>query len=106
MKNIDFGKACKNVCNFVVTTFTFGLTYMFMFSSPRNESRVTDDYIAAGYSTAAKAIVESDMLDHYKRDTMKILKRCGDSEYYKAVISIVNSDMADHYIRDIIGSLS
>lgn len=108
MKKIDWKNVGKKVGNIVENGFILALTYGFMFSQPRKNVYVTKNYggMTANYSKAAKAIVESDMLDHYKADAMEALKHDGDADYYETVISIANSDMLDHYKADMITKLS
>lgn len=102
MKKIDWKNVGKQVGDFAISVFEFavigGLTFLM---SPMNNVSTT-----ASYNKAVKAIMDSDMFDHRKRDVIRMLKHDGDKHYYEAVISIVNSDMYDHYKVDSIKSLS
>ena len=60
----------------------------------------------AKYSDAVQAIMNSAMLDSYKREIVGLLKQDGDSEYYRTVIMTISSDMLDSYKRDVIKELS
>jgi hypothetical protein len=53
--------------------------------------------VEASYSGAIKAIMESNMLDSYKKIAVDVLLKNQDEDYYKAVIEVVNSNMLDRY---------
>lgn len=59
-----------------------------------------------GYYDAVNSIMESDMLDSYKREIVEMIKPDCDSEYYKTIVSVIKSDMLDSYKRDTIKTLS
>jgi hypothetical protein len=55
------------------------------------------DRKTAGYSDAVKAIMDSRMFSHDKRDAVELLERYESSEYYKAVIQVAkDSSMFSH----------
>ena len=58
------------------------------------------------YGDAICAIMDSDMLDSYKKEAMKLLKKEQDVEYYKMIIKIVRSDMLSSYKIEAITNLS
>jgi hypothetical protein len=53
--------------------------------------------VEASYSGAIKAIMDSNMLDSYKKIAVDVLLKNQDEDYYKAVIEVVNSNMLDRY---------
>lgn len=108
MKKIDWKDVGEKVSGFAIRVFELALIGSFFLPSRKSNVYVTTNCgsVPASYSGAAKAILESSMLDSYKRDVMEVLKPDGDAEYYKTVISIVNSSMLDSYKRDTIENLS
>lgn len=108
MKKIDWKNVGKQVGDFAVSVFGLALIGGFSLASRKSNVYVTKNYCSttASYSKAVKAIMESDMYDHYKRTAITMLEHDGDADYYEAVISIVNSDMYDHYKVESIKSLS
>lgn len=46
----------------------------------------------ARYSDAVNAIMESDMFSSDKRRAVSVLKRDGDTEFYKAIIAVAKDD--------------
>lgn len=48
-----------------------------------------------GYSDAIDVIANSDMFDSHKAKAIELLKKDGDTEYYKSVIKIIETDMFD-----------
>lgn len=59
-----------------------------------------------GYSEVVQAIVESNMLDSYKREALELLSKDRDEVYYESMISVINSNMLDSYKIDAIKTLS
>ena len=61
----------------------------------------------AGYSDAVDVIMKSDMHSYYKQEAVKVLKRDGDEEYYKAIANIAKAeDMHSYYKAVLIEELS
>ena len=101
MKNINWKNVGKKVGNVAVSVFELALIYGFLLPSPKRKADVI-----ANYSGAVKAILNSDMLDSYKRDVMGMLKTDGNADYYETIISIANSDMLDSYKKEMIEKMS
>ena len=101
MKNINWKNVGKKVGNVAVSVFELALIYGFLLPSPQRKADVI-----ANYSGAVKAILNSDMLDSYKRDVMGMLKTDGNADYYETIISIANSDMLDSYKKEMIEKMS
>ena len=59
-----------------------------------------------GYYDAVNSIMESNMLDSYKREIVEMIKPDSNSDYYNSVISVLESNMLDSYKRDTIKTLS
>ena len=53
--------------------------------------------VEASYSGAIKAIMDSNMLNSYKKEAVDVLLKNQDEDYYKAVIEVINSNMLDSY---------
>ena len=72
------------------------------------------DYIAgesdskfASYNDAVKAIMNSSMFSHDKRDAVAALKRYGTHEFYKAIVHVAkDSSMFSHDKVEMIKTLS
>ena len=62
--------------------------------------------VKADYSGAIKAIMNSDMLDSYKKDAVEVIQNNQSEEYYKSVIEIINSNMLDSYKLDTIKKIT
>jgi len=62
--------------------------------------------VKASYSEAIKAIMGSNMLDSYKKDTVEVVQKDQNEDYYKAVIEVVNSNMLDRYKVDTIKQIT
>ena len=72
----------------------FGVLALGLLSSRRIDiSAVEDCASEANYSDAVGAILDSSMFDSDKNAAIGLLKRGGDSEYYKSVISVINSSI-------------
>lgn len=81
---------------------------VFMVASYKMIEYAATDYgsTIVGYDAAVEAIMKSDMYSHQKRDALSVLKRHGDSSFYKAVIHIVkDSNMYSHDKVDMIKKL-
>ena len=61
--------------------------------------------VKADYGGAINAIMNSDMLDSYKKDAVEAVQKDRDEGYYKAVIDIVNSNMLTSYKLETIKKL-
>ena len=62
--------------------------------------------VKADYSGAIKAIMNSDMLDSYKKDAVEVIQKYQSEDYYKSVIEVVNSDMLDSYKLETIKKIT
>lgn len=87
-KGMAYGLALATVCG---TKITVKRTYV-------SET--------AGYYEAVDSVMNSNMLDSYKRTVVEMIKPDGNSGYYKSVISVMESNMLDSYKRDTIEALS
>ena len=96
------GKFVKGGLNIAVGLLVLGLPSL----TRENVTVVARPTSEAKYSDAVQAIMNSFMLDSYKKEMIRVLKQDGNSEYYRAVIMTISSDMLDSYKRDIIKELS
>ena len=100
MKHIVWKNVLKKAGNVAVSVFELAYVFGLLHPSPKRKTREP-----ANYGEAVKAIVNSDMLDSYKKEIMGMLSAYGRQEYYEAVIDIVNSDMLDSYKKEMIEQL-
>lgn len=95
------GKFAEKACEII----SYGV---FMVASYKVIEYAATDYSSTivGYDAAVEAIMKSDMYSHQKRDALSVLKRDGDSSFYKAVIHIAkDSSMYSHDKVDMIKKL-
>lgn len=90
MKKINWGtvgKIAKEACEIAI----YGLVAVATIKICEPATEKCDD-TAATYGDAVRAIMDSDMFSHYKKDAVKLLKRDGTASYYKAIIHVVEND--------------
>lgn len=58
--------------------------------------------VKANYSDTIKVIVNSNMLDSYKKEVINMVEKDKDEEYYKAIVEVVNSNMLGSYTVEAI----
>ena len=97
----------KKIAIGVGKVFAYGsLTLLSMKLSKEAKDIYYGEFVdCEGYSDAVDAIIESDMLDCYKRDALTMVKRNMDANYYKAVAAVANGDALDCYKVEMIQNL-
>ena len=75
---------------------------------PISEISYIDDSVSyeGTYDEAIGEITNSDMSSIYMKNAIELLKRGGDSEYYKSIIHVLNSNMSSIYKIDAIKQLN
>ena len=69
-------------------------------------SAVKDLTVKADYSGAIKAIMNSNMLDSYKKNLVEVIQKNQNEDYYKSVIEVINSNMLDSYKLETINKIT
>ena len=96
------GKYAKIGCAFVLPVIGAALADKgvdYLAKKIYNSGKVT-------YNDAVDAILNGDMLSSAKQESVKILKKDGDSEYYRCIIHTVQSSLLSNAKYNIIETLS
>lgn len=54
--------------------------------------------VGGGYGSAIRSIMESNTNDYYKQETIHIVRKDGDSDYYKAVSAVADNSNDGYYM--------
>lgn len=105
MKKIDW-KPVKDIAELVGGAVAYGLVVAAYSKVVKNITEFPENSFA-GYDDAIGAIMNSSMYSHDKSKAAAVLKRNGNSAFYKAIIHIAkDSSMYSHDKVDMIKELS
>lgn len=101
LKNI--GKAIEPVLEVAACSLLILASYKY---AEGTNMAIGNSDTTAGYDKAVKAIMDSGMYSHDKKEAVSVLNTNGTAEFYKAIVYIAQSGMYSHEKLESIKSLS